>query len=328
MHKVVTNRVYGYGACQPSAIGHPVKLHHLRNVVAVVDRGSLRAGAKHLGLAQPAVSRSIKELEQELGIVLFERNKFGMTLTRAGEIFVRRARGIQAEFSKTLEEMEHLRGEDRGTITVGCSSAALIAMVPRIISHFHVKYPNIRIKLVEGSLPMLENEIRDGLVELYYGAVATGFNDPALLIETLFENERIIIARRDHPLRSATTLADLVEASWVTTPMMIDSDNEVNSVFAAAGLPAPRIVMQASSAMNLAVVVATSDLLAPVAQQWMELINATGMMERIPVGEISKAPRICAVRRANIPLTPAAQFFNDLANRAASTYAHRMRRTY
>ncbi|MBC7491624.1 MAG: LysR family transcriptional regulator, partial [Novosphingobium sp.] len=146
-----------------------MKLHHLRNVVAVVDRGSLRAGARHLGLAQPAVSRSIKELEQELGLVLFERNKFGMTLTRAGEVFVRRAKGIQAELARTLEEMEHLKGEDRGTITVGCSSATLIAMVPTIVNRFHVKYPNIRIKLLEGSLPMLETQIRDGLVDLYYG---------------------------------------------------------------------------------------------------------------------------------------------------------------
>jgi LysR family transcriptional regulator of abg operon len=302
-----------------------MKLHHLRNVVAVVERGSLRAGAKHLGLAQPAVSRSIKELEQELGLVLFERNKFGMTLTRAGEVFVRRAKAIQAEFARTLEEMEHLKGEDRGIITVGCSSATLIAMIPTIVNRFHVKYPNIRIKLLEGSLPMLETQLRDGLIDLYYGPVATGFVDPALLIEHLFENERMIIGRRDHPLRHATSLEELVGASWVTTPMAIDSDNEVNSVFAAAGLPPPRIVMQASSAMNLAVIVATSELLAPVPQQWTELIRATGMMERIRVREVSKAPRICAVRRANVPLTPASEFLNDLAMRAASTYAHKLR---
>lgn len=300
-----------------------MKLHHLRNVVAVVERGSLRAGAKHLGLAQPAISRSIKELEQELGVVLFERNKFGMTLTRAGDVFVRRAKAIQAEFARTLEEMEHLKGVDRGTITVGCSSATLIAMIPTIVNRFHVRYPDMRIKLVEGSLPMLETEIRDGLIDLYYGPVANGFVDPALLIELLFENERIIIGRRNHPLRHATSLSELVGASWVTTPMAIDSDNEVNSVFAAAGLPSPRIVMQASSAMNLAVVVATSDLLAPVAQQWTELIRATGMMERIPVAAVSKAPRICAVRRANIPLTPACEFVNDLAVRAASSYLHK-----
>ena len=304
-----------------------MKLHHLRNVVAVVERGSLRAGAKHLGLAQPAVSRSIKELEQELGLVLFERNKFGMTLTRAGEVFVRRARGIQAEFARTLEEMEHLKGEDRGLITVGCSSAALLSMVPIMVNRFHQKYPNVRIKWVEGSLPMLETEIRDGLIELYYGPVANGFVDPALVIQTLFENERIIICRRDNPLRNATSLADLVDASWVTTPMAIDSDNEVNSVFASAGLPSPRIVMQASSAMNLAVIVAKSDLLAPVPQQWIEMIKATGLMARIPVSGVSRAPRICAVRRANVPLTPASEHLNDLALRAASAYVHKLHGT-
>ena len=301
-----------------------MKLHHLRNVVAVVERGSLRAGAKHLGLAQPAVSRSIKELEQELGLVLFERNKFGMTLTRAGEVFVRRAKAIQAEFARTLEEMEHLKGEDRGVITVGCTSATLITMVPTIINRFHAKYPNIRLRLLEGSLPMLETQIRDGLIDLYYGPVATGFIDPSLLIETLFENERIIIARRDHPLKDATTLRELVGAAWVTTPTAIDSDNEVNSMFVTAGLPPPRIVIQASSAMNLAVIVATSDLLGPAPQQWIELIRATGMMERISVREVTKAPRICAVRRANVPLTPACEFLNDLAMRAASTYSHKL----
>ena len=302
-----------------------MKLHHLRNVVAVVERGSLRAGAKHLGLAQPAVSRSIKELERELGLILFERNKFGMTLTSAGEVFFRRAKTIQAEFARTIEEMEHLKGEDRGIITVGCSSATLLAMIPIIVNRFHAKYPSMRIKLLEGSLPMLEAQIRDGLVDLYYGPVATGFADPSLLVELLFENERMIIGRRDHPLRHATTLKELVGASWVTTPMAIDSDNEVNSVFAAAELPAPLIVMQASSAMSLAVIVSTSELLAPVPQQWTELIRATGMMQRIPVLEISKAPRICAVRRANIPLTPATEFLNDLAMRAAATYLHRQR---
>lgn len=300
-----------------------MKLHHLRNVVAVVERGSLRAGAKHLGLAQPAVSRSIKELEQELGVVLFERHKFGMTLTSAGEVFFRRARAIQAEFARAQEEMEQLKGDNRGVITIGCSSATLLSLVPKIVKGFYVKYPDVRIKLLEGSLPMLETPIRDGLVDLYYGPVADGFVDPALHIEVLFDNQRLIVGRQNHPLRHATSLADLVGASWVTTPMAIDSDYEVMNVFANAGLPPPRIVMEASSAMNLAVVVATSDLLAPVPQQWMEAPFPVGMMERIPVREVSKAPKICSVRRANIPLTPATEYLNDLAMRAATSYLHK-----
>ena len=101
-----------------------MKLHHLRNVVAIVERGSLRAAAKHLGLAQPAMSRSIKELEQELDVVLFQRNKFGMTVTPVGEIFVRRAKGMLIEFQRTLDEIEQAKGKGRlEFITVAFSAA-------------------------------------------------------------------------------------------------------------------------------------------------------------------------------------------------------------
>ena len=100
-----------------------MKLHHLRNVVAIVERGSLRAAAKHLGLAQPAMSRSVRELESELGVVLFERNKFGMTLTTVGEIFVRRAKAMQAEMQRTMDEIEQYKGKGHGDITVAFSAA-------------------------------------------------------------------------------------------------------------------------------------------------------------------------------------------------------------
>lgn len=301
-----------------------MKLHHLRNVVAVVERGSLRAAAKHLGLAQPAMSRSIRELEQELGVVLFERNKFGMTLTRAGEVFVRRAKGMQVELQRTLDEIEQFKGADRGTITIAFSGATLLALLPTLINPFRQRFPHVRLKVVEGTFPMLERDIRDGLIDLYYGPVSKAYTDPALTIEMLFENGRIIVGRRDHPLRFATSLRELVGAAWVTTPVAIDSDNEVNTVFEAAGLPPPQIAMQATSGMSVTTIVATSDLLAPLPQQWMEFIRATNLMVRIPVKEVPNTPRICAVRRANMPLTPATEFLNDLAIRAAAIHARKM----
>lgn len=300
-----------------------MKLHHIRNVVAVVDRGSLRAAAKHLGLAQPAMSRSIKELEDELGVVLFERNKFGMTLTDAGELFVRRARGMQAELQRTLDEMGQFKGEAVGTVTVAFSGAAMLAFLPRIMASFRRRFPKVRIKVVEGTFPMLEKDIRDGLIDLYYGAVSKGFNDPALMIQVLFENGRIIVGRRGHPLSNATTLEELVNAEWVTTPVAIHDDNEVNAAFEAAGLPTPHIAMQASSGMSVTTIVATSDLLAPLPQQYLEVIEATDRLVRIPVRDLPNAPRVCAIRRANMPLTPAADYVNDLVLRAAAIHVRK-----
>ena len=297
-----------------------MKLHHLRNVVAIVERGSLRAASKHLGLAQPAMSRSIKELEQELGVVLFQRNKYGMTLTTVGEIFVRRAKGMLMEFQRTLDEIEQVKGMDLGAITVAFSAAGHLALLPKMIAPFRQRFPNMRVKVVEGTFPMLETDIRDGLIDLYYGPVSKGFVDPALVVDHLFDNARIIAGRAGHPLLHATSLEELVGASWVTTPVAIDNDSEVNSVFQAAGLPAPHIAMQAASSMSLLTIITSSDLLAPLPQQWAELVNATPLIERIRIRDVPNAPRICAVRRANYPLTPAAEYLNDLALRAAAIH--------
>ena len=302
-----------------------VKLHHLRNVVAVVERGSLRAAAKHLGLAQPAMSRSIKALEQELGVTLFERNKFGMTLTPVGEILVRRARSVQAEMQRTVEEIEHFRGADSGAITVAFSTASHLSLLPAMVRPFRRRFPNVRVKVVEGTFPMLETSIRDGLVDLYYGPVAKGFADPALVVASLFDNARIIVGRPGHPLSGATRLRDLVGAEWVTTPVAIDTDTEVNALFEAVGLPAPAIAMQAASGMSVISIVAASDYLAPLPSQWREFIHRTRLIQALPIVEATGTVRICAVRRANLPLTPAAEHLDDLAARAVQLHLRRMR---
>jgi DNA-binding transcriptional LysR family regulator len=266
------------------------------------------------------MSRSIRDLEHELGVVLFERSKTGMTLTHAGEVLVRRARAIQAEFQRTQDEMARFKGAERGTTTIACSGAGLLEFVPPIMRQFHRRFPNVRLKILEGTFPVLETDIRDGLIDLYFGPVAKGFYDSALTVEPLLESGRIIIGRRGHPLAAATSLKELIDAAWVTTPVMIDIDNEVNSLFVAAGLPTPRIIAQAASSMALSTIVATSDLLAPVPKQWMSIIRETNLLIRIPVQEFPNAVSLCAVRRANMPLTPAAEFVSDLASRAAGIF--------
>ena len=189
-----------------------------------------------------------------------------------------------------------------------------------MIAPFRRRFPNIRLKVIEGTFPVLETDIRDGIIDLYYGAVSKGAADPALVVDLLFDNGRIIVARPGHPLGNATTLEELVGASWVTAPVAIDSDSEVNSVFENAGFPAPHIAMQASTCMSLLTIIISSDLLAPLPQQWIDFINTTHLIERIPIKDVPNAPRICAVRRANFPLTPATEYLNDLALRAAAIH--------
>jgi LysR family transcriptional regulator, regulator of abg operon len=295
-----------------------MKLHHIRNVVSVVEKGSLRAAAKHLGIAQPAMSRSIRELEHELGVVLFERNKFGMTLTPVGDIFLRRAKGIQADLQRTLDEIAQFKGKDLGKITVAFSPAGLFTMLPKIIGSFRKRFPKVRVKLLESSFPALEHDLRDGVVDVYYGPVPEEYSDSALIIDRLFENPRIIVGRRGHPLRAATSIKDLAGASWIAAHISKYSDSEVISVFQAAGLDPPHIAMEAGSALSMIWILKSSDLLAPLSAQWLEFIDEVRVLERFPVRDVPHAAPICSVRRGNMPLTPAAEYWNDLAGRFAA----------
>lgn len=294
-----------------------MKLNHLRNVVAIVERGSLRAAARHLGLTQPAMSRSIQQLEQELDIVLFERNKFGMKPTPAGEIFLRRARSIQADIQRGLDEMAQYKGEDIGKMTVAFSMAGLVIMLPKILRSFRERFPKVRVKVLESSMPAIEGDLRDGLVDMYYGPVPQDFADSSLIIEHLLDNPRIIVGRPGHPLRSATSLQEIANEPWVTSHMTMCSDGEVTSIFEAAGLSSPHIAMEAGSGMSLISIVKSSDLLAPLSAHWLDFLDESGVLERLPIRDIPNAPPICAVRRGAMPLTPAAEYWNDLVERFA-----------
>ena len=96
-----------------------MKFNQLRDVVAIAERGSLRAAARHLALAQPALTRSVHELERELGVPLFERRARGMILTPMGEAFVRRANAVLSEVRRARDEVEQLHGGTRGRVVAG-----------------------------------------------------------------------------------------------------------------------------------------------------------------------------------------------------------------
>ena len=104
-----------------------MKLNALRDFLAVAETGGLRAAARQLGAAQPAITRSIQELEKELGVALFERSAKGVRLTPMGTAFMRRASAVRNELHKAKDEMAQLRGETHGRVSVCLSSASHMA---------------------------------------------------------------------------------------------------------------------------------------------------------------------------------------------------------
>ena len=297
-----------------------MKFSQMRHLIAAAERGSIHGAARHLGIAQPTISRSLQELERELGVTLFERSRAGMLPTTTGKVVVRRAKAMAAELDRTLAEVAHYKDEGTGSISIGMSTAAQIAILPRILRPFRRRYPNVRFTVSEGLFPALEEDIRDGLIDIFVGAVLTDIRDDTLRVKTLFKNRRIIVARRGHPLANAKSLRDLADASWITTQVMADSEREVRAFFGDAGLPTPIIVGQAKSGMSIVTIVASTDLLCPLPEPWSQIIDQIPIIQEIKIQEVTYSTPICSVRRANSQLTPPAQFFFDLIEKAAANY--------
>ena len=118
-----------------------MKLSHLRNILAVAEHGSLRAASRHLDITQPAITRSIREIERDLGASLFERHAKGVRLTALGNSFVRRAYAVQAELRRAREEIDQLKGDAIGEVSVAVSTASGMSMMPSAVAAFRKRYP-------------------------------------------------------------------------------------------------------------------------------------------------------------------------------------------
>lgn len=299
-----------------------MKLAQLEYIVAIAEQGSLRAAARHLGMAQPALTRGVRLLELELGAPLFLREAQGMVLTREGRLFHQRASGVVNDLRRAREEIGQSLGGTQGRVVVGLSIMPHVGMLPHALPLFRRRYPEVQLNVIEGLYPALEGGLREGKIDFYLGAsprqevLAQG-----LLSETLFKNTRVVIGRKGHPLAGARSLKDLAAAEWATTSVDHNAAEDLNALFARHRMREPKILLQANSALSVVVALAYSDLLAMLPVQWDEFPLMKGMLQTFDLQERLPAPAIVCIRRPDLPLTPAADYLCDLLRRRAPATA-------
>lgn len=296
-----------------------MKLTQMRDMVAVVERGSLRAAARHLELAQPALTRSIGALERELGVTLFEREARGMVLTSAGKLFHRRASAVINEVRRAREDFEQTEGTMGGTITVGLSIMPHMGMLPEALPVFRRRFPLVRLKIIEGLYPAMEAGLQDGSIDFYLGASPRGEPAVGLVAQSLLKNTRTVIGRRGHPLANAKSIKELGKAEWATTTLDFNAAADLNALFAKYKMPPPVVALQTHSALSVIVALSSCDLLAILPAQWNEFPLTRNVLQVINIKEKLPAPDIVMIRRPDLPLTPAADHFCDLMKRYLPT---------
>ena len=285
-----------------------MKLNQLKDLMAIVERGSLRAAARHLGQAQPALTRSIRLLEQDLGTSLFEREARGMVLTPAGKLFYQRASLVLHELRHAREEIEQHTGQMTGTVVMGLSIMPHVGLLPQALPRFREQFPHIKLKVIEGLYPAIEPGLRDGSIDFYLGAAPEEAIESGLISTELTENTRTVVARKNHPLCFAKSITELKDAQWASTSVSFNAENDLIDLFAQHGLPAPQLMFQANSALSLMVALSSTDLIALLPVQWNDFHLTKDALQVIPIKETLPAPSIVCIQRPGLPLTPAAQW--------------------
>jgi DNA-binding transcriptional LysR family regulator len=258
-----------------------VELRHIRYFIAVAEYRSFRQAAVELNIAQPPLSRQIRQLEEYLGVTLFLRNKRGVELTNAGQTFLQEARKLVVQAAHAVEAAQHAQRREAGIVRVGIASG-LGGVVSKVVFEHRMHLPVIEIEFHDIFSSLQNDALRKGEIDV--GFLRPPVDSLSLESSLLFEEEFIVVLPKTHRLakRKVLRLRDVANEPLIIfdrnlssglydkilalfsrqgltprlTPIHVEAHEEAGSIMVASGkaifLGAGAIVNRAVSGVDLA----------------------------------------------------------------------------
>ena len=290
-----------------------LRLSLLRAVDAVEAHGSLLKASAALGISQPALTRSLQELEDILQLRLFDRHSRGVIPTAGGRIFVQAARRILADVHRLEEELDQLADPSTGTVALGALPVAASGVLPGVLARLTTAHPEIKVRLQQGRttdlLPLLASGEIDLIVgQLYEPAVPDGFRR-----EPLWSEPISILARSEHPIFSATVTVDSLRRYDLVLPTVSQRvGQEIEHLLALLGLE-PSASLRSSSYGFIREMLHATDLISIMPRLMMlgDLLRGTLRIVSLPIPAPERPAGLILPRDRTLP-PPACAFVQCL----------------
>ena len=194
-----------------------LNVRQILDLLAVVDNGGVTAAANALNISQPALTRSIRQLEENLDVQLLMREGRGVEPTRFGISLAHHARTIEAELRHSVRELNELRTVEAGHLVIGASPMALATLVGPTLSKLHEEIPGLTVEVRNDPFEVQLDALDAGEIDIVIGALWGGQIHEHLVEEILFQNSLSVVARSGHPLtrREKIGFSDLTEETWI-----------------------------------------------------------------------------------------------------------------
>ena len=298
-----------------------IKYRHLVCFLEMARQGSLARAADVLAVSQPAMSKTLKELEALLTVSLFVRSKSGISLTEAGVAFLRYATpSVQA----LREGVNALRGGEYagGTVRLGVLSTVESVLIPELVSRLHRQHSSLVVSVVTGPSAYLLSQLRVGDVDLVVGRMTDSPEIQGMNFEHLYSECMTLVVRAGHPL----TLQPLDRSLLEHYPLVVPLANTTirayaDSLFVQCGINPSRQRLETLSVTLSRRYVLCNDAvwIAPLDAVRMDL--ASGEFHELDLGQREPGGSIGICRNAHVPVSLAVQGCIEVLRELGQAYA-------
>ena len=226
-----------------------LKLRHLQLLVALDEFRHLGRAAEFLSVSQPAVSKTLAEIERMFDLELFLRSTRGTEPTAYGKAVIRFARSVLADYGRTRDEIAAVAGGAAGRISVGAMVVATPSLLVRAVALLKQRSARTTVMVEEGDLTRLLPRLRVGELDLFVGRLEPGYASPDLETEALYAEPMCIVVRPEHALACGARVdwRKLAGVPWVVPPPWASSRIKLEQMFYKRGLNPPVDVVETAS---------------------------------------------------------------------------------
>ncbi len=293
-----------------SLIDRRVTLRELRLFLAVAQSGSILKAANEIGLTQPALSKSIAELERTFGVRLFDRTNRGVTTTPQGEVLLRRATGMFGELRQAVDELGALADASIGELRLGGTPSMCAGMLPLALTTILKERPKFRFHVAELESGKLGSEVLARSLDIGIGREQLGVENNGLTFDRLFDDRLFIVAGALHPLasRRTTTLEEAARQQWVLPVTDGGVTAQLATELRKHGLELPHSVVTSMSMLVRYELIATNGFLTAMYGSVLRFGKVPRFLRVLPI-DLPIGMPIGLLRLRNRTLAPSAELF-------------------
>jgi DNA-binding transcriptional LysR family regulator len=288
-----------------------IKSRQIMLLDALDEHRNLRRAAAAIHTTQPAATALLQQLEEGLGVPLFDRHARGMEPTMYGEVMIRYARSVLHDFEHAGDEMAALAAGQAGLVRIGTVMGAVPVTLTGALARFKDGHPRVRVTLQVDTSDLLIPALLRGDLDVVLGRLPDQFEGGDLEIESMEGEPMAVVARPGHALFDSRKLAvaDLVAQTWILHPTGSPMRRRIEQALQEASMAPPPDIVETSSILATTALLESSDMISVVPLDVAQHYANYGMLAILPVELPITMAKLGILTRKQKELAPAVRGF-------------------